>query len=222
MYPWVTHTHTHLAGECPHKCSYCYVQAMAKHYPSLKEKYSGPIRLIEKEFEVKYGTGKTIFIENCNDLFADDTPTGFIETIIDHCNQYPDNTYVFQTKNPYRMRYFLSDLPESCILGTTIETNRDTKKTIGNAPNPSNRMFFFKEIKAFRKFVTIEPILDFDIDILSAWMDQIRPEFINIGADSKNHGLPEPSIDKVMELVGKLKKYGIEVREKRNLDRLEA
>lgn len=30
MYPWVTHTHTHLRGECPHGCRYCYVQAMER------------------------------------------------------------------------------------------------------------------------------------------------------------------------------------------------
>jgi hypothetical protein len=71
-----------------------------------------------------------------------------------------------------------------------------------------------------RKFVTIEPIMDFDVDILTQWVDDIKPEFVNIGADSKNHNLPEPSWDKVDELIGNLKTLGIEIREKSNLDRL--
>ena len=27
MYPWVTHTHANLGGECPHKCRYCILKA---------------------------------------------------------------------------------------------------------------------------------------------------------------------------------------------------
>jgi protein gp37 len=149
MYPWVTHTHCHLGGECPQRCSYCYVNSFPFGRP---EKYKGQLRLIEKEFDVQYGIGKTIFVENCNDLFATNVPQEFINKII--------------------------------------------------------------------KFVTIEPVLDFDVDVLAGWIAEIRPEFLNLGADSKRNNLPEPTVEKVMELVDKLKEYGIELREKHNLQRL--
>jgi hypothetical protein len=71
-----------------------------------------------------------------------------------------------------------------------------------------------------RKFVTIEPVLDFDVDILASWIDRIRPEFLNLGADSKNHNLPEPTLEKIMMFTEKLREYGIELREKKNLGRL--
>jgi len=71
-----------------------------------------------------------------------------------------------------------------------------------------------------RKFVTIEPVLDFDVDDLAAWIGFIKPEFLNLGADSKGHGLTEPTVEKVHALVDKLKEYGIELREKHNLERL--
>jgi DNA repair photolyase len=45
MYPWVTHTHCHLGGQCPHKCVYCYVDNFPYGRP---EKYKGALRLIEK------------------------------------------------------------------------------------------------------------------------------------------------------------------------------
>lgn len=32
MFSWVTHTRTHLGGQCPHQCSYCYVQAIERRF----------------------------------------------------------------------------------------------------------------------------------------------------------------------------------------------
>ena len=49
---------------------------------------------------------------------------------------------------------------------------------------------------------------------------EAKPDFINIGADSKNHGLSEPTREKVLELYDMLVKSGIEVRKKINLNRL--
>jgi hypothetical protein len=71
-----------------------------------------------------------------------------------------------------------------------------------------------------KKFITIEPVLDFDVDILAKWIGDIKPDFINLGADSKNRNLPEPTVEKIMSLVEELKKYDIELREKHNLQRL--
>jgi hypothetical protein len=70
--------------------------------------------------------------------------------------------------------------------------------------------------------ITIEPVMDFDVDILAMWIHEIHPFFVNLGADSKNRGLPEPTREKVMALVAALDEYGIELREKHNLERLKA
>ena len=216
-YDWITHAHSHLGGECPHKCVYCYVD----HFPfGRPKKYQGELRLIEKELSVNYGSGKTIFIENCNDLFAQAVSRNFILVIINHCKEWPGNKYVFQTKNPIRYVEMARELEGlTCSIGCTIETNR--RHHISNAPSPEMRLKgmtgWTPEVS---KFVTIEPILDFDVEILASWMDRIRPEFVNIGADSKRHNLPEPTGDKVNALIAKLKEYGIEIREKDNLQRL--
>jgi protein gp37 len=180
-----------------------------------------------KEFLIKYdeetltkNDGKypaTIFIEHMNDLFSADTPTEFINRIMDHCKGYPENTYVFQTKNPVRMKLWLTSMPPNHVVGSTIETNREY--TMSKAPKPIERARAMTEIKG-RKFITIEPVLDFDVDILANWIANINPEFLNLGADSKGHGLPEPTVDKIMQFTEKLKEYGIELREKHNLKRL--
>lgn len=217
MYPWVSHCHSHLAGECPHSCSYCYVDNPRFGRP---ERYKGPLRLIEKEFNVKYGTGKTIFIEHCNDLFAETVPTDFIIEIFKHCAQFPENTYVFQSKNPSRFFFLADGWPPQRIFGTTIESNR-WYPYISQAPPPEERMKAMEKVME-RKFLTIEPVLDFDVEIMADWINRIKPEFLNLGADSKGHNLPEPSVEKIMALVAELEKYGIELREKHNLQRLKA
>jgi len=209
MYPWVTHMHCHLGGECSHKC----VTRFGR-----PERYNGPLRLIEEEFKVKYGSGKIIFMEHRNDLFAEDVPDVFIHQIINHCRMYPANFYVFQTKNPARYLTTGRLIPLNSILGTTIETNR-IMLDISQAPCPTVRMLAMEKLEA-RKFVTIEPIMDFDVDILVNWIARIKPEFVNIGADSKGHNLPEPSWEKVEALINGITKMGIEIREKHNLQRL--
>ena len=214
---WVTHTHTHLGGECPHKCVYCYVDNPRWGRP---KRYTGKLRLIDSEFKVNYGTRKVIFVEHCNDLFAQEVPQEFVIKICAHCDQYPGNTYVFQTKNPARFLEFSRNLlPASYILGCTIETNRPISAKISLAPQPETRMLCMEKIVG-RKFITIEPVMDFDVDVLASWIDRIRPEFLNLGADSKGHSLSEPTVEKVMALTRKLQEYGIELREKHNLSRL--
>jgi len=215
MYPWVTHTHAALGGECPHKCVYCYVDNPRW---GRAPKYQGPLRLIETEMKVDFGSGKTIFIENCNDLFAKEVPQNFINRVIHHCLLWPNNTYVFQTKNPARYLTMDSLFPDGSILGCTIETNRNTE-AISAAPSPKDRAEAMARLKG-RKFITIEPVLDFDVQILAAWIARIEPEFLNLGADSKDHNLPEPTVQKIHELVAALGQYGIELREKHNLRRL--
>lgn len=228
MYDWVSHKHTHLAGECPHKCKYCYVQ---KGVARLSSRYKGKPRLIESELNVNYGINKIIFIEHMHDLFARSYDTigkygiepKWIEKILKHCRDYPDNKYVFQTKNVDRLlNYFVNGMfPSNILVGTTIETNRDTSK-YSNAPQPPVRFEYIAHAGEIRipVFVTIEPIMDFDIGELSRWILDINPKFVNVGADSKKCNLPEPPKWKINNLINLLKVNNIIVKKKSNLERL--
>ena len=68
-------------------------------------------------------------------------------------------------------------------------------------------------------FLSIEPILDFDLDIFVQMLKEINPSYISIGADSKNHNLPEPSKEKIKELIDSCRCF-TEVKIKDNLVRL--
>jgi len=64
------------------------------------------------------------------------------------------------------------------------------------------------------------PILAGDMVALAKWIEEISPEFVNIGADSKGTGLDEPSAEEVQLLIDELQARGVEIRQKRNLERL--
>ena len=219
MYPWVTHMHSHLRGACPHRCPYCYVQAIGKRFGG--DAHTGPLRMDTDQLDIKYGKGRTIFVEHASDLFAEAVKCGWLDLILDHCRQWPENTYVFQTRNVGRLVNWFPYLPDRLILGTSIETDHDAP---GSAPHPYKRALGIQMLNGSlprpTTFVTIEPVLDFNLDNMLALLDMARPDFINIGADSKGHGLREPSADKVLALIAGIKAMGIEIRQKANLKRL--
>jgi len=218
MYDWCGFTHSHLGGQCPHLCSYCYVTSVRFGRPA---RYQGPLRLLEEEFKVKYGEGRTIFLEHCNDLFAEAVDSSFIDRVLAHARAWPKNTYVFQSKNPARFMGWLKEIPLGSILGTTIESNR-WHSAMGSSPSPAVRHNAMVDLRGhgFRTFLTIEPVMAFDAEVLAQWVADIGPNFLNIGADSKGHGLVEPNGADVRALVAELAKRGVEVREKHNLGRL--
>ena len=218
MYPWVTHMHSVLGGECQHKCSYCYVKKLGR---KRDPRFSGNIRLLKEEMNVNYGTGKTIFIEHLNDLFSYSVPDQIIFQILEHCRRYPNNKYIFQTKNPERYSKIpLSLFPPKYILGMTIETNREIPG-ISFAPKPFFRFSAATCLDlAIPFFITIEPIMDFDLNEFSTWIYTLKPDFVNIGADSKGHNLPEPTAEKVESFIKVLEDNEIEIREKHNLERI--
>lgn len=164
------------------------------------------------------GKGKNIFVGHLTDIFSSLVPEEWINVIFHHCRQY-DNKYIFQTKDPGNIFKFFS-LPPNSMVGTTIETNRfDLTKAYSKAPDPALRAMALHYIPP-PKFLTIEPILDFDVDEMLKLIETAEPSFINIGADSKGHGLIEPPADKIIRLIGFITMMGIEIREKSNLDRL--
>lgn len=222
MYKWVTHQWNPLFGDCPHQCYYCYVK---KGRTARLEQYHGELRLDPKRMSCDLGAGKTIFVCHLTDMFAAQVPMHFIDEILKVCQKYPKNTYMFQTKNPERLwaECIKMQIPERSIIGTTIETNRDFEN-VSKAPRPMDRCYAFcraeNELKSCRTFITIEPIMKFDLEKMIAMMELIKPNFINIGADSKNCGLEEPTDVEIRVLITELRHLGFEVRLKDNLERI--
>ena len=213
MYGWVTHVHSHLRGRCPNRCRYCYVRALGRRFPAVRKLYSGPVRLDERELQVPYGKGKTIFVEHLNDIGRCSWRDR--DRIATHCRMWPENTYVFQSKIPSAFPDRSIAWPKDAIFGTTIESDR-----VESAQDRAKDLFRIKMGFGCRTFVTIEPVMDFTVLPFLWLLVWARPDFVAIGADSCRSGLPEPSGERIRELIAELEQNGIAVRVKKNLRRL--
>jgi len=208
MYAFVTHTWNPIRGKCPHDCSYCYM----KRFPQ------GELRLDEKSLKDNLGEGNFIFVGSSTDMFAEDVPNEWIIKVLSKCQNYEGNTYLFQSKNPSRFWMFSGRYPRNTIFGTTLETNRDMKN-ISKAQSSKARVSNMQDRYMQKTMITIEPILDFDLEPFVEMIKQVNPEWVNIGADSQNTHLLEPSSEKIEALVKELRKF-TEVKLKDNLKRL--
>jgi len=229
MYPWITHTANPLAGECSHDCSYCYVKNLKKRFKAINDKYSGSPRICENGMKKISGSGKFIFVCDMVDLFADNVSMDDIAKILHKCRVNYKNKFWFQTKNPERFfdeihPFTISKIqdyiPKNSIIAVTIETNRYYPDIMGDAPTPGERLHDFRKITGIEKHITIEPILDFDVDKFTEMIIKAKPDQVNIGADSGNNGLSEPKKWKILELIEFLKNAGVRVHLKENLGRL--
>ena len=180
-----------------------------------------PVRFDEKELKTDLGTGNFIFVGSSCDMWADDIPVAWIGKTLRHCSVHPENKYLFQTKNPERIYRYRVSLPEKSIIGTTVESNRWYKE-MGNAPHPIVRasVLALKQIRMFETMLTIEPVMDFDIDFMVEMVKAVEPNWVNIGANTNSKiKLPEPSPEKINGLIKRLRNI-TEVKIKPNLNRL--
>lgn len=221
MYNWGNiATWNPLGGECLHGCSYCYVK---KGRLKTVKKYQGKITLVEKELKTnlykckKLNPPFTIFVCSCNDLFAEKVPFDYIQKILNTCWNHQKNTYLFQSKNPGRFSDFYLNFPPKTILGTTIESNRNYNNT--KAPSPAERAEKLSLFGEFKRMISIEPIMDFDLEEFISLIKKASPDFVSIGADSKNSHLEEPSPQKIKIFIKKIKPI-TKVKLKSNLKRV--
>jgi len=146
-----------------------------------------------------------------------------IKAIKSHNQRHLGKTYFFQSKRPEYFKPFLSELPANAIILTTLETNRDKGyRQISKAPLPTVRYDQFRSLDYPRKVVTIEPVLDFDLDVFVDWIKSVNPEYVWLGYNSrpKQVQMPEPDEEKMVKFIIELRKNNIPIKAKelRNLN----
>lgn len=177
----------------------------------------GELRLDEKTLRDNLGSGRVIFVGSSCDMWADAVQSVWIEIVLGKIRMSPHNQYLFQSKNPARFKQFR--FPGGTLLGTTLETNRPYDYS--QAPSIAERARAMSSVWPwpYEKMISVEPVMDFDLDEFAGWIQHIGPKFVSIGADSKGHGLPEPPKWKLEALIEKLQCF-TEVKLKSNLKRL--
>ena len=216
MFSIVTKTWNPVTG-CMHNCSYCWARRLATTKLREKERYrEGFIpKLNPKEFRARFRDGDVVFVSDMGDLFGDFIPSEWVRKVIEHVSKFPQAYFLFMTKNPERYAEFLDAMPENAILGATIETNRDEdylSSGISRAPLPSRRYEAMVKLDWDKKFVAIEPILDFDLRVMLGWMREIHPVMTYVGYDNYGNRLPEPPLQKTLDLIDALSEFTLVVK----------
>jgi len=137
-------------------------------------------------------------------------PTEHLAKIVDRMRDEPNKTFLLQSKNP--KTFDRVQFSKNVILGTTLETNiDDIYEGISKAPRPSKRYKDFVNVAHPAKMVTVEPVLDFDINVMVSWIENIQPCMVWLGYDSRKNHLPEPPLEKVKSFYWELGTLGFRV-----------
>ncbi len=217
MFSIVTETWNPVTG-CRHDCIYCWARRLALGRLRKSERYRNGFepRLNVKEFEKRF-SGGVVFVSDMGDLFGEWVPPEWIRAVIDYVSRFPSTLFLFMTKNPARYLEFTDEFPRNVILGATIETNRDLLAArVSKAPPPSARAEAMAEARRMRPdlhyLVSVEPVMDFDVDVIVDWIRAIAPTVVYVGYDNYNNRLPEPPLAKVEELIRRLTGFTMVVR----------
>ena len=223
MFDFVTHTWNPIKGACQHDCIYCYMKRWGEG------RLKAP-RFVKSELKTDLEDNNFIFIGSSIDIFAPDIPADWIIQLLCKTEIHDKNKYLLQTKNPMRYFDFLPNKttidygnirPENFILSTTIETDVYMPEIMRNSPPPFYRAQKMAELpKEYKRMVTIEPIMKFNLPRLVAFITKFKPEQINIGADTMNKKLPEPSKMEILKLAETLGAISKKVYLKSNLKRI--
>ncbi len=222
MFHIVTRTWNPITG-CKHYCKYCWARMLVEtRLRKVTRKYAEGFvpKLHEKELDVCFKPGELVFVADMGDMFGDWVPEKWIYRVLEVVERFPQTTFLFLTKNPRRYYALKSTLclHRNAIFGATIETDLDELYIgygISRAPLPSERIAYMKALRCLRKMVSIEPIIDFSSPrSFAEKIAEIEPEFVYIGYDNYDNRLPEPTLDKTLELIDNLRQHGITVYEK--------
>jgi hypothetical protein len=89
-----------------------------------------------------------------------------------------------------------------------------------NAPAPEKRANAVAVLpEKYKRMITVEPIMKFNLKDFSYMILCAQPYQVNIGADSGNNKLPEPTAKEIKSLIRVLERY-TKVVLKDNLERL--
>jgi len=221
MFGSVGWTWNPIAG-CTHKCKFCYAEMLMNKY-----KQSFIPKLRPNFFNDKFPEDESwIFVGSMGDIFCEGVPDEWIIKLLNFINQYEGNhKFLLQSKNPCRLTSsgefnftsYMGHFKEKIIIGTTFETTGETPWS--TAPTTKERYEAMKYLKdaGYKTFLSLEPLADFDVDIMRTWIDKLSPEAVEVGLENYTNYLPKPHDVKILMLLEWMKDVGIPYVVKDNL-----
>ena len=218
MFKTVTRTWPIFSG-CRFGCTYCWARPLIEgrlaHLPKYKNGFEPTFHA--EELRCTFKPGDFVGVALMGDIsFA---TAWELDAIVEVIRRFPQTSFLLQTKDPASFWRLESLHLNTIYYGTTIESNLCNVANL--APAPVLRCQAMRSLKVPHKFLSIEPILDFELPGLVEWVQAIGPEIVEVGADNYNNHLREPPWSKVETLLAELRKFVPTVVEKDGLRRLE-
>lgn len=125
----------------------------------------------------------------------------------------PHPQFLLCSKNPQRyialmLKYGDEFFPENVIFGITVESNRDYPK-LSHAPELQVHRLMSAKILSdagVRVFLSVEPVLEFDMGAFINAIRSIKPWGIAVGFDNYGNKLPEPTPERLALFVNALER----------------
>jgi len=203
---------------CEFNCSYCWARRMARRLkcelcrsftPHIHEERLNPKALPKSGI---------VFVGDMGDVACQPEGIRKVLKFVEEFQKKHETVFFFETKSPYYYVLVFPELanldPRKTIYSATIETNRSITRIYSKAPDPERRYLAMKMLDQPKKHISIEPIMDFDLDIIFKWITDIEPEIVSIGYDNYNNHLLEPPLSKTLKLIKDLENSGIKVERK--------
>ena len=205
---------------CKFECTYCNARKAALSRFRHSERYRDGFRpkYIKEELRRRFKPGEWVFVAYMGDIAC--ASREVVINILERIQDFPETNFLFCTKHPLIYWFWHLAWPDNCHLGATIETTEDYKLSLAPIPRERYRAMIAAELEGKKKFISIEPIMDFKWATMVKWMEEIKPSIIEIGADNYQNRLKEPPPWKVKALLRDLKGICPVVVEKPGLERL--
>lgn len=182
--PWTERTWNPVTGCTKYSagCAHCYAEVMAKRLQGMGQKrYANAFELtlhpeaLNEPKKIKEPS--MFFVCSMADLFHDDVPFEFVDSVMTTINLTERHTYQLLTKRVENMRRYFSDkdVPKNCWVGTTVECF-ETKHRIRTLA---------KITTAPVRFLSCEPLLS-DLGTL----DLSGIDWVIVGGESGNQARP--------------------------------
>lgn len=201
---------------CHFDCSYCWARKLAEG--KLKSYYRDGFNCEYHPDRMNKHFKKDEFVFVCSMGDISFAESYVKDAIIESVKNSPQTKFLFCTKNPSIYQKFPS--LDNVYYGCTIETNRPIPKTISKAPDVRTRYGIMASLEGVKKFISIEPIMDFFLPSFITWIKDIQPEIVEIGADNYSNNLSEPTPENIKELISSMESLGIQVIKKSGIERL--
>ncbi|NPA69846.1 MAG: DUF5131 family protein [Crenarchaeota archaeon] len=189
-------------------------------------------RLIEKKLRERFRPGELVFITDVGDLFCSEVPDEWILKVLEVARRNERTLFLLLTKNPGRFiqlleKYGVEIYSRNMIPGVTVESDYDTyyiRMKVSRAEPPYSRLETFlnfikkysNEINGFipKCWISIEPVIKFRswkrlVRQILRFIPYVNKVIVYVGYDNygllKKHGIEEPTLEEVQELINYLK-----------------